>query len=121
MKLTPNENKENEITIRSRTSSNLAKYKIPAPRSVGRSVGPNAGQARRVHFNEHVQVKELIELDSLQSRFFIIFIHFIQSIYYHKFIICTNNNLGQKDSWERLVYKRNKDQDMTDWSEQRPD
>lgn len=120
MKLTPNENKENEITIRSSTSSNLAKYKIPAPRSVGQSVGPNAGHARRVHFNEHVQVKELIELDSLQSRFFIIFIHFIQSIYYHKFIICTNNNLGQKDSWERLVYKRNKDQDMTDWSEQRP-
>ena len=83
MKLTPNENKENEITIRSRTSSNLLKYKIPllpAPRSVGRSVGPNAdGHTRRVHFNEHVQVKELIELDSLQSSRFHPFHRFIMS------------------------------------------
>ena len=87
MKLTPNENKENEITIRSRTSSNLAKYKIPpAPKSVGRSVGPNAGHARRVHFNEHVQVKELIELDSLQSRFFSSF-SFISS---NRFIITSS-------------------------------
>lgn len=83
MKLTPNENKENEITIRSRTSSNLAKYKIPllpAPRSVG----PNAGQARRVHFNEHVQVKELIELDSLQSLRFHHFHPFHRFIMSHK-------------------------------------
>ena len=87
MKLTLNENKENEITIRSRTSSNLAKYKIPllpAPRSVGR-VGPNAdGHTRRVHFNEHVQVKELIELDSLQS---LRFHHFHP---FHQFIISHN-------------------------------
>ena len=87
MKLTSNENKENEITIRSRTSSNLAKYNktsyvpvlLPPPEPVGHA-------ARRVRFNEHVQVKELIELDSLQSLRFHHFHPFhpidLSSIYY---------------------------------------
>ena len=96
-----NENIEkNEITIRSRTSSNLAKYNktytipllpLPAPPKGERADRPgqdgfDAGRPKRVRFNDHVQVKselstvdEIIELDSLQSRFHN-FIHIIQSI-----------------------------------------
>ena len=106
MKLTASELNENieknEITIRSRTSSNLAKYNktytipllpLPAPSKADRTGqkpdGPDSfdsGRPKRVRFNDHVQVKselsaveEIIELDSLQSRFHN-FIHIIQSI-----------------------------------------
>ena len=98
MKLTSNENKENEITICSRTSSNLAKYNktsyapvsLPPPEPVrpAKQGDPNGvgHGARRVRFNEHVQVKELIELDSLQSLRFHHFHPFhpidLSSIYY---------------------------------------
>ena len=103
MKLTASELNENieknEITIRSRTSSNLAKYNktytipllpLSAPQKADRKPGCpdsfDSGRPKRVRFNDHVQVQselstveELIELDSLQSRFHN-FIHIIQSI-----------------------------------------
>ena len=88
MKLTASELNENieknEITIRSRTSSNLAKNKktskIPLlpgpPNGITSRDGFDTGKQKRVRFNDHVQIEselssieELIELDSFQSRF----------------------------------------------------